>query len=242
MGLAAAASCWPPWSAPWRSCRRRRRASPRGPEDAFLSAQLVKARTAWLAPARSPTHSPGPSGPGVNTNSGETMKKRPLALAISGLVLGIGAGPATLRPDGRTVRRIGPVRGIQREFHAVQPNTNINVRVLSPGDDGDVLQENNSYADAEATNDNDTRQDIDQTQSSHSCGCSAGDLIQAAGQSAFSWQVLRPSEQRLLPAPVQLGRRRRAQPVEQLLGRRVVEEREQFGPVPRPDSGLTFSA
>ena len=58
--------------------------------------------------------------------------------------------------------------------------------MLSPGDDGDVLQENNSYADAEATNDNDARQDIDQTQSSHSCGCSAGDLIQAAGQSACS--------------------------------------------------------
>ena len=67
-------------------------------------------------------------------------------------------------------------------------NTNIAVRVLSPGDDGDVSQENNSYADSDAKNDNDTTQDIDQTQSPYSCGCSAGDLIQAAGQSAFSWQ------------------------------------------------------
>ena len=62
------------------------------------------------------------------------------------------------------------------------------MRVLSPGDDGDVSQENNSYADATAKNDNDTDQTIDQTQRSHGCGCKASDLIQAAGQSAFNWQ------------------------------------------------------
>ena len=38
-------------------------------------------------------------------------------------------------------------------------NTNISVRVLSPGDDGDVSQENNSYADATAKNDNNTDPD-----------------------------------------------------------------------------------
>jgi hypothetical protein len=67
-------------------------------------------------------------------------------------------------------------------------NTNISVRVLSPGDDGDVSQENNSYADATAKNDNDTKQKIDQTQPSSGCGCSASDLIQAAGQFAFNFQ------------------------------------------------------
>ena len=60
----------------------------------------------------------------------------------------------------------------------VKPSTtNISVRVLSPGDDGDVSQENNSYADATARNDNDTDQKIDQTQRSHGCGCKASDLI-----------------------------------------------------------------
>lgn len=68
-------------------------------------------------------------------------------------------------------------------------NTNISVRVLSPGDDGDVSQENNSYADADAKNKNDTTQDIEQTQSGYGCGCSAGDLIQAAGQFAFNGQA-----------------------------------------------------
>jgi hypothetical protein len=67
-------------------------------------------------------------------------------------------------------------------------NTNISVRVLSPGDDGDVSQENNSYADADAKNDNDTKQDIEQTQGSFDCGCHGGNLIQAAGQAAFNWQ------------------------------------------------------
>jgi hypothetical protein len=67
-------------------------------------------------------------------------------------------------------------------------NTNISVRVLSPGDDGDVSQENNSYADADAKNDNDTKQDIEQTQRSFDCGCHGSDLIQAAGQAAFNFQ------------------------------------------------------
>jgi hypothetical protein len=67
-------------------------------------------------------------------------------------------------------------------------NTNISVRVLSPGDDGDVSQENNSYADADAKNDNDTKQDIEQKQRSFDCGCHGSDLIQAAGQAAFNLQ------------------------------------------------------
>ena len=68
-------------------------------------------------------------------------------------------------------------------------NTNISVRVLSPGDDGRVSQENNSSAEADAKNDNDTYQGIEQSQApSRGCGCKASDLIQAAGQSAFSWQ------------------------------------------------------
>ena len=36
-----------------------------------------------------------------------------------------------------------------------------------------MSQENNSYADATARNDNDTDQKIDQTQRSHGCGCKA---------------------------------------------------------------------
>jgi hypothetical protein len=68
-------------------------------------------------------------------------------------------------------------------------NTNISVRVLSPGDDGDVNQSNSSKALSGALNKNDTTQSIDQTQSSDSrCGCPSGERIQAAGQKALNLQ------------------------------------------------------
>jgi hypothetical protein len=98
--------------------------------------------------------------------------------------------------DGGTAIQAAAQEAVNKQFAEanaksvqVKPsNTNISVRVLSPGDDGDVSQENNSYADADAKNDNDTYQSIEQTQSSEDCGCKAGDQIQAAGQFAFNWQ------------------------------------------------------
>jgi ribosomal protein S11 len=77
------------------------------------------------------------------------------------------------------------------ESKQVKPtNTNISVRVLSPGDDGDVSQTNSSTALSGAFNKNDTSQSIDQSQSGSTCGCSHGGAvgIQAAGQRAFNWQ------------------------------------------------------
>jgi hypothetical protein len=67
-------------------------------------------------------------------------------------------------------------------------NQNISVRVLSPGDDGDVSQSNSSTALSGAFNKNHTTQSLDQMQSSPLCGCSDGVGIQAAGQKAFNWQ------------------------------------------------------
>jgi hypothetical protein len=77
------------------------------------------------------------------------------------------------------------------ESKQIKPtNTNISVRVLSPGDDGDVSQANSSTALSGAFNKNDTSQSIDQSQSGSSCGCPHGGAvgIQAAGQKAFNWQ------------------------------------------------------
>ncbi len=50
-------------------------------------------------------------------------------------------------------------------------NTNVSVRVLSPGDDGDVSQSNEASSDATAGNLNLTGQHADQTQSGDSCKC-----------------------------------------------------------------------
>jgi hypothetical protein len=66
-------------------------------------------------------------------------------------------------------------------------NTNISVRVLSPGDDGDVSQTNEATSDATAGNLNATKQTADQAQSGGDCKCSHGGT-QVIGQEADSDQ------------------------------------------------------
>jgi hypothetical protein len=66
-------------------------------------------------------------------------------------------------------------------------NTNVPVRVLSPGDDGSVTQSNEATSNATATNLNGTGQAADQSQAGDSCKCgSAGS--QVIGQSADNAQ------------------------------------------------------
>jgi hypothetical protein len=68
-------------------------------------------------------------------------------------------------------------------------NTAVGIRVLSPGDGGDVSQSNSADAGALAANGNFTHQTIDQTQGgSPSCGCGHGGT-QVAGQSNASGQA-----------------------------------------------------
>ncbi|HEX7778024.1 MAG TPA: hypothetical protein VF424_02230, partial [Vicinamibacterales bacterium] len=63
-------------------------------------------------------------------------------------------------------------------------NTNQSIRVLSPGDDGDVSQSNSTTAVAAALNFNKTDQSIDQSQA----GAGHGSYLQVAGQGAWSNQ------------------------------------------------------
>ncbi len=71
------------------------------------------------------------------------------------------------------------------ESKQIEPsNTNISVRVLSDGNDGDVEQSNNSSAESKAKNDNDTSQTVDQSQSG-----AGGTGIQEALQKAGSQQA-----------------------------------------------------
>src|SRR5262245_28733176 len=67
-------------------------------------------------------------------------------------------------------------------------NENIAVRVLSPGDDGDVSQSNEASSTAEAGNSNATKQNAEQDQSSTSCKCGSSGGEQVIGQSADSEQ------------------------------------------------------
>ena len=66
-------------------------------------------------------------------------------------------------------------------------NENTPVRVDSKGDDGDVTQSNSVESKAAALNGNLTKQDADQIQGGHSCGCDSKG-IQAIGQEAYSKQ------------------------------------------------------
>jgi GTP cyclohydrolase II len=70
-------------------------------------------------------------------------------------------------------------------------NTNVPVRVLSPGSNGDVTQSNSAASRADSGNKADTTQDGSQTQSGSSCGCdgqSTGSGIQTSDQSAETGQ------------------------------------------------------
>ena len=68
-------------------------------------------------------------------------------------------------------------------FQVKPTNTNESVRVLSPGDDGDVTQSNTAKAVGLAANGNETKQSIDQTQAG-----SGGSSTQVAGQAAKNHQ------------------------------------------------------
>ena len=63
-------------------------------------------------------------------------------------------------------------------------NTAGSIRVLSPGDDGNVTQSNDATAVGIAKNDNETKQSIDQTQP----GGYGSDYTQIAGQKAKNEQ------------------------------------------------------
>jgi hypothetical protein len=115
------------------------------------------------------------------------MRSKLLAL-IAGLLLllALGAGRAAANPPG--VQTIGQTAdnaqaaGASSGAAQVQPtNTNISVRVLSPGNDGSVSQANNASSQAAAGNANGTTQSAGQGQ--------GGGGIQTTGQAAGSKQA-----------------------------------------------------
>jgi hypothetical protein len=68
-------------------------------------------------------------------------------------------------------------------------NSNTSVRVLSPGDDGDVSQSNNATSTASASNNAATTQNATQDPKGSSCGCDGSIPVQAIGQSSWTNQL-----------------------------------------------------
>ena len=114
------------------------------------------------------------------------MKRLCLALAVVALLLFVtGVGTATAAPP--VVQDSGQLAGSDQDAGAAagtaqdEPsNSNTSVRVLSPGDEGDVSQTNEATSNAEAKNLNTTDQSADQTQS--------GGGLQVIGQKAENEQ------------------------------------------------------
>ena len=91
-------------------------------------------------------------------------------------------------------------------------NTNPSIRVLSPGDDGNVTQSNSTTALAAALNVNQTDQSIDQQQS----GGYGSDYLQVAGQGAWSGQHADADA-----TAIQLGAKNEYTPIRDLSPRRT---------------------
>jgi hypothetical protein len=124
-----------------------------------------------------------------DNTQGERMSKRLLACVLGALALLLAAPALAAEPPPAGVQTAdqssssGQAAVAGSEATQIKPsNTNISIRVFSPGDDGSVTQSNDVSSKAQASNDNDTEQDADQSQSG-----SGG--IQTADQSAENAQL-----------------------------------------------------
>jgi hypothetical protein len=118
------------------------------------------------------------------------MRRKLLALVVGAMALGASAGPAMADAplSGQLSEQVaGSLQSAQSNATSTQinpSNTNISVRVLSPGNDGDVTQSNSSEAVSFAGNSNDTTQSANQSQS----GSGGVAAVQEAAQKAANGQ------------------------------------------------------
>ena len=103
-----------------------------------------------------------------------------------------GSGSTGVQAGGQVAKNDQDAKSAALAVQKGASNQNISVRVLSPGDDGSVTQENSVSAKSEAKNDNETTQTAGQTHGDgkDSCRCSKGGTdVQGAGQLAENEQA-----------------------------------------------------
>ncbi|HJR95386.1 MAG TPA: hypothetical protein VJ807_08100 [Gaiellaceae bacterium] len=131
--------------------------------------------------------SPGNDGPVTQSN---TASSDAAAANLNGTEQAAGqsqAGGAGSQLIGQAADSEQKAGALAATVQEKPSNTNVNVRVLSPGSNGPVTQSNDASSNATAANLNGTTQEADQTQSGDSCKCgSAGS--QQIGQLAKSDQ------------------------------------------------------
>jgi hypothetical protein len=134
------------------------------------------------------------------------MKRLSVLLATVGLALCFGAGQAVAMGEdtgaagqaaGQSAGSGQSASGYGGAYQAGPTNSASSIRVLSPGDSGDVTQSNTTTAAAIAANGNTTTQGVDQSQT----GGYGSDQTQIAGQEAKNAQDADASATALQIAP-----------------------------------------
>jgi hypothetical protein len=134
------------------------------------------------------------------------MKRLSVLLATVGLALCFGAGQAVAMGEdtgaagqaaGQSAGSGQSASGYGGAYQAGPTNSASSIRVLSPGDSGDVTQSNSTTAAAIAANGNKTTQGVDQSQT----GGYGSDQTQIAGQEAKNAQDADASATALQIAP-----------------------------------------
>src|SRR5215203_6145560 len=124
---------------------------------------------------------------------------RRAVIAVLGVLAAFAVGTATANAEsGQSAAQLAAsgqaAAAIAAAGQLMPTNTAVGIRVLSPGDDGEVSQSNDASAGAAALNMNGTAQSVDQSQGvptaapASSCACQPAAGTQVAGQSSMSGQ------------------------------------------------------
>jgi hypothetical protein len=133
--------------------------------------------------------SPGSSGDVTQSNSttavGIAANDNDTKQSVDQSQTGGGSGSDYTQVAGQEAKSTQDADADATAKQIAPTNEASSIRVLSPGNNGDVNQSNSATAGAVAANDNDTKQDTDQTQAG---GGSGSDYTQIAGQAAANHQ------------------------------------------------------
>jgi hypothetical protein len=138
-------------------------------------------------------HSPGDNGAVTQTNSSAAASAAANANTTNQAAAQQQAGGGGTQAAGQAASNAQAAQSNATSTQVKPKNTNISVRIDSPGDGGSVDQTNSSAAKSAAVNANDTTQSAEQAQAGGSCCSGTSGGTQTAGQAADNDQTARSS-------------------------------------------------
>ncbi len=118
---------------------------------------------------------------GSTANAGNDARTRQTSTQSQGSSCGCSGAPG-VQSGTQTADTNQGALAASKAVQIDPSNTNISVRILSPGNDGDVTQSNSVTSDANAGNRASTEQRVSQGKAGESCGCEAAATTPAATQ------------------------------------------------------------